>query len=1801
MNIHKRISAALAAAFIINGFFMPVAFAAPTPTTLTITAPNGGEIWSGTHNITWSSVGGVFGDEVTLAWSTDNFVSNSNIIAENIPYSAGSYAWNTATVVDGANYRVRVIAESNNAAFGTSNANFTVDNTAPVISNVTVPNATMKIGDVVTATITVGSDAGVTYSLVSGAIDGFTLTNLLRVNPTTYTATFTVVSGGDDVAAGSDIPVANLILADIADVPNQSVAYATAISQGADPIDANVPILSSVSIASNNANTAFAKVGDTVTVSFTANEGLAEGANKPVVTIAGNSAVVSGSGAAWTATYVMAGGEVSGIILFTINFKDVALNIGAQVTDVTNGSSVTFDETAPTIPTANIIGTTIQAADDTIAITFDEPVIAADGTWSVNEVDGITGSVTGALTLTNASFGYSGNVLTITLNKTADGMYLQNGETITVDPAINKITDIAGNAVSDIAVAGSVAVDGDIAVPTVALTYSPNQTVYKAGNLVTVTATFNESVKSGTGKPQIAIATVGDGDVAATDMLIGANDMVWTYVWTVPMGSDDDGSAIFTITSTDLAGNANASATNESKLIDNTLPTLGIVVADNALKAGETSLVTFTFSEPVIGFDNTDITVENGMLDTVVTADGGITWTATFTPAVNVEDTTNMVSVGTALTDIAGNAPAASTDSNNYAIDTIRPTVSIGISDVALQTGDTSTLTFTFSELPTGFDVADIAAPNGALSGFTVTGDPLIYTALFTPTANIEDSTNVITVGIVWTDPAGNAPAASTDSANYAIDTKAPTIVSIILADADLKAGETSLVTITFSESVTNFDNTDVTTIENGTLTSVSSANGGSVWTATFTPTVDIEDATNIITVTLTGLTDIAGNAGSGSASSSNYVIDTLLPTLTTVSIGSNNAIPTLAKAGDVVTVTFTASEPIVSPTVIIQGVAATSVTNPAGNNWVATRTMTGTDTEGAVGFSIAFTDTPAGNNGVTVTATTNASSVLYDRTNPSVNAGTDKEVNAVVVQDATTSDGGSGIASRAWTQISGAGTVTFGTPATEDTTILANMDGTYVLRLTVIDMAGNSAFDEITFIWDTTNPEPLTAIPSNNATGIALAAGTVTVTYDEPIVLLDSSRILLVNDVTGTSYKGAVAVSGVNPAMLNIAYSGLDYGIKYRINVKPNALEDVAGNNLLTNFISYFTTIIDSVPPVINSLSAGSITTTGVTLSVTTNEGASCSYAATDSAYASMTAFDAPNTGTAHTVAITGLTSSTGYDYYVRCADTSTQVNTMTTSAHVSFTTAVADVMAPTITNIQTPSISQTGATVTWTTDEVATSRIEYGVTSAYGSFTTVDASADTISHSVAFTGLSAGTTYHFRVLSADAASNAGVSVDGTFTTVAPDPDTITPPVPSITTTSATVNADTYQIAGTAGADTPSVGTRIVTVYNGATIVGAVTVPVGQTGWSILIALTQDTANSFTVTSVDNAGNVSAASAAVVITEDGTLGVDVTAPDVPLITTLAATVDADTYEISGTEANDSDVRTVSLFVSSSVVGTAVLPAGQTAWTIIIPLTQSAANTITAKATDAVGNTSAASLSVIITEQAVVTDTTAPASPVITTVSATVDADNYVIVGTAADDGGVRTVRLYNGATLVATLSLAATQTAWSSSIALTQNATNTFTATSADEAGNVSAASVAVVITEAEGAATLATTGIDMVRSFATADNTFDNGWKWTFHVTAPTAETAFKMKFADFVSGANSISAATNIRFYSAQSSNATSSASAITVSAANTYSTEMTLISDLSAGTAGRQIDITVEARVPVTTTGGSYSTSYGIQSL
>ncbi|MDE2078978.1 MAG: fibronectin type III domain-containing protein [Patescibacteria group bacterium] len=126
-------------------------------------------------------------------------------------------------------------------------------------------------------------------------------------------------------------------------------------------------------------------------------------------------------------------------------------------------------------------------------------------------------------------------------------------------------------------------------------------------------------------------------------------------------------------------------------------------------------------------------------------------------------------------------------------------------------------------------------------------------------------------------------------------------------------------------------------------------------------------------------------------------------------------------------------------------------------------------------------------------------------------------------------------------------------------------------------------------------------------------------------------------------------------------------------------------------------------------------------------------------------------------------------------------------------------DTIAPVITSVAAGGVSNTSATITWFTNEYATGRVDVGTTTSYGTSVS-QGTGLSMSHSVTITGLSATTTYHFRVASVDSSGNIATSSDYTFTTLAA-PDT-TPPVilsvsiGSVASTSAVVSWTTNEQA---------------------------------------------------------------------------------------------------------------------------------------------------------------------------------------------------------------------------------------------------------------------------------------------------------------------------------------------------------------------------------------------------------------------
>ncbi len=117
-----------------------------------------------------------------------------------------------------------------------------------------------------------------------------------------------------------------------------------------------------------------------------------------------------------------------------------------------------------------------------------------------------------------------------------------------------------------------------------------------------------------------------------------------------------------------------------------------------------------------------------------------------------------------------------------------------------------------------------------------------------------------------------------------------------------------------------------------------------------------------------------------------------------------------------------------------------------------------------------------------------------------------------------------------------------------------------------------------------------------------------------------------------------------------------------------------------------------------------------------------------------------------------------------------------------------------PLISAIAASEIAPSGATIRWTTDQVADTQVEYGPTTTYGSFTALNPSLVT-AHFQGLTGLVASTTYHYRVKSRNAGGQLRTSADRAFATTAPPVG----PVPVIVDTDLFGDADDVGTLATA------------------------------------------------------------------------------------------------------------------------------------------------------------------------------------------------------------------------------------------------------------------------------------------------------------------------------------------------------------------------------------------------------------------
>lgn len=389
----------------------------------------------------------------------------------------------------------------------------------------------------------------------------------------------------------------------------------------------------------------------------------------------------------------------------------------------------------------------------------------------------------------------------------------------------------------------------------------------------------------------------------------------------------------------------------------------------------------------------------------------------------------------------------------------------------------------------------------------------------------------------------------------------------------------------------------------------------------------------------------------------------------------------------------------------------------------------------------------------------------------------------------------------------------------------------------------------------------------------------------------------------TTESYGSSASISGGLAIGGTAALTGLTAGTTYHYCIHATD----ASNNTANSCGHSFTTAaaLDTTPPVVSLAVVTSIGNTNATFTWTTSEETTAQVAyGTSTSYGSQSTLDSALALT-HSVALADLSPSTTYHYAIKSTDAA---GNLTTTTDATFTTGsvsvqVSDTTPPVISEVSNVSLLSNAATIGWTTNELATSTLEYGTTTSYGSSATLDATALLV-HDATILGLTPNTTYHYCIHATDLAGNVTNSCGHTFaTTVAPlTPDTTAPVISNVASLSlgeneATIAWDTNEVAistleyGT----TTSYGSH-VTLSGSALLAHEATV----TG------LSANTTYHYCIHAADISGNARSScstfttAAQQVVTD--TTPPNITSVAVAPITTTSATVAFTTDEIANTQ-----------------------------------------------------------------------------------------------------------------------------------------------------------------------------------------------------------------------------------------------------------------------------------------------------------
>ncbi|MEK9739943.1 MAG: Ig-like domain-containing protein [Flavobacteriaceae bacterium] len=837
-------------------------------------------------------------DTITLTSAVNSPTDNSSKFnSSSYPYDNSSTQSLTLTsLIDGTYYMYLVDAAGNYSVAST--ASITLDSTTPT------PTITGTISPSYnnSHSITVqSSEAGKGYLLSSGIIDRTTdnLTSLLTSSPTLIKEV-TITTADTDVS----ISLANL---DSGNYEFIVVDNANNISSAATStilIDLTGPEI--ISISSSNAN-GYYNQGDTIAIEIYISEKVTLSGTLDITFDTGESIQINTG----TSTDVLTGSYTigAGVDSDDLNTTAIVLASGATLTDAAGNAAtatltledpynlaaaknIIIDNTSATVTLTSSDQDTVVKGSQTVTLTatFSEAVVAP--TLSIGS------SVSNASMTVSASTASKTWTYFWTVPTGADGSY-----TATVST-----TDIAGNAYTG---TDSITFIVDSVSPTITSLVVAD-TELNASETTTITITLSESSTT-FDVSDITLTVSGTlSDFTAT------SSSVYTVIYT-PTTTATTTTETLTIAAgvfTDIAGNTNV-ATSTTISIDTATPTIESFtkVGDTTGYVSPSTVVTLTadFSESMLS--SPTLNINDGTNTTSATMTVSITndiWTYSWT-APNIAGVVTFTLSGE---DLKGN-PYTGTESLVINVDNSNPTLdsfTANDADLIVRGTQTVTLTATFSEPVNTPSLTISSSVTNASMNVSPSTSSRTWTYAWTAPTGSDGS---YTATLTTTDLLGNAYT-GTDSITFIVDSVSPTITSLVVADSELNASETTTITITLSESSTTFDASDITLTASGTLSDFT-ATSSSVYTVIYTPTTTATTTTETLTISAGVFTDIAGNTNV--ASSTSFTVDTEAPYITLVTTpvsatyGIGQTVSYTVVFNEEVVVTTSSSSPSISLT----------------------------------------------------------------------------------------------------------------------------------------------------------------------------------------------------------------------------------------------------------------------------------------------------------------------------------------------------------------------------------------------------------------------------------------------------------------------------------------------------------------------------------------------------------------------------------------------------------------------------------------------------------------------------------------------------------------------------------------------------------------------------------------------------------------------------------------------------------------------------------------------------------------------